>query len=276
MVALLVLKFTCGCAAPPGASGEWGDSSAKIADGTLSTPEQDAVVRIDIGNSRCTGTLLAENLVLTAKHCVRAQIGTTPCLRDGVTSDVESVLGELRTDGISVFIGRTAKPLADALAIEVIDTGPGALCGDDLALVLLDHRIAGAKVADVSSARAERRSSLTAVGWGRTGASGPRSAYRLQRPIEVIAVGPFMGTTTSGVELPVFDKEFAGSEGICTGDSGGPLLNSVGKVVGIVSRGPEPCETNHVIAIDAAAHRTFIAGAIAKAKAHVYEVEREP
>jgi hypothetical protein len=41
----------------------------------------------------------------------------------------------------------------------------------------------------------------------------------------------------------VAPTEFMGQAGICSGDSGGPALDAAGKIIGIVSRGSNPCAT---------------------------------
>jgi hypothetical protein len=42
-------------------------------------------------------------------------------------------------------------------------------------------------------------------------------------------------------EGDIRDNEWVGSGGPCSGDSGGPALDADGRVIGVVSRGKDPC-----------------------------------
>ena len=97
-LALLAAAATaCSSVAQPAEGSERGETgrvarvSAAIIDGTSSDASQDAVVRlviVDPTNSAtdtvCTGTLVAPDIVLTARHCVsRAQESVTCLVVDG-------------------------------------------------------------------------------------------------------------------------------------------------------------------------------------------------
>jgi hypothetical protein len=96
-----------------------GAAAAPIIGGTASTREQDAVVLLAVvGPSRasfCTGTLIANNLVLTARHCVaKMSPGSADCEEGGAASPLASrVTGEIEPRTLRVF---TAPPSPDAAA----------------------------------------------------------------------------------------------------------------------------------------------------------------
>ncbi len=68
-----VLGLAAGCAAPPERSGE---DAAAIVGGVDSPAARDAVIRLRQPGGTCSATLLAPNLLLTARHCVTAPPAT--------------------------------------------------------------------------------------------------------------------------------------------------------------------------------------------------------
>ena len=69
-----------------------------------------SVVAIEIGAQGdesfylCSGTLIAPNVVLTARHCVSTQLTTSPiCDQDGNTTNGPHFGGDIPVDQINVF-----------------------------------------------------------------------------------------------------------------------------------------------------------------------------
>lgn len=177
------------------------------------------------GASLCTGALVAPDLVLTARHCVsylRSEIVSCP-------SSAAQIRGDRAPSSIAVLAGddtRTAKEIARGA--EILAPRSAVLCGNDVALLRLDrpvHALAPMKV----SARAPLVGrTITAVGYGLASTSGAAGAKRFRSDVPILKV--------DATELVV-------GEASCSGDSGGPAIDErTGEIVGVVSRGPQPCE----------------------------------
>ena len=83
--------------------------------------------------------------------------------------------------------------------------------------------------------RAER---YTAVGFGASNDTGLGSGLRRERSgLSVLCVGEGCGVPDVGA------REWQGETAICSGDSGGPALNSSLEVTGIASRSAYQCST---------------------------------
>jgi hypothetical protein len=184
----------------------------------------------------CTSTLIAPNLLLTARHCVSPSSGDESVL----CGDAE--LGEPYPP--SAFAATNdpkpsgGSPLFHASEVRVAPGGSDT-CGYDIALVILDQNVPS-QLATPAVPRIDREvmpgEPYTAVGYGENDAGLP-IATRLEREGLSIACQP--GSCGDGVE----STEFLGETGICSGDSGGPALDADNKVVGVVSRGGVGCDT---------------------------------
>ncbi len=193
------------------------------------------VARRGDGVSLCTATLLAPNLLLTARHCV------SPASHEAVQCG-EAALG--RPFPASIFVATNdaepskASRLFTAERVEVPDEGADT-CGYDIALIVLRQNVSSA-VASPAVPRIDREvapgEAYTAVGYG-VDVSG-QSNGRMQLSGLSIACRP--GGCDSNVVKPT---EFMGQNGVCNGDSGGPAFDADGKVVGVVSRGGPECTT---------------------------------
>ncbi len=177
------------------------------------------------GTALCTGALVAPNLVLTARHCVsylRSESVACP-------SHTAQISGDRAPESIVVLRGddaRTAQPIARGA--EIIANKSKILCSNDYALLRLDRPVHDLKPMRVSSHGAVAGHAITAVGFGLTGSNGSAGQKRFRTGVPI---------------LSVTSSEFSVGEATCSGDSGGPALDeTTGEIVGVVSRGPQPCE----------------------------------
>jgi hypothetical protein len=225
-----------GCSVPT--PGQPGSSSQAISGGVADVSHDSVFLLVshhDDRTSTCTATLLAPNLLLTARHCVSA----------GSHDDVlcgEAGLGE-PYPAETFFTTNDPQPRDGSPFFRAIDirvpVESGDTCGFDIALVLLGDNVPGA-IAEPAVPRIDREVQpgevYTAVGYG-VDESGQSTGTRMERSGLSVDCQP--GSCGAGVE----STEFRGEDGICSGDSGGPALDSSGKVVGVVSRGGPDCGT---------------------------------
>ena len=144
------------CSAAP--AERTGSNGAQIIHGVESDASQDAVVLLFNAalGYECSGTLLAPNLVLTARHCVSATGDS------GIACDVNgnplaggSVAGDFVPGVNYVFVGRTRPSdtklmgSPDAKAQKFFHDDSKNLCNHDIALVLHDRKIEGARIAQI-------------------------------------------------------------------------------------------------------------------------------
>ncbi len=228
-----------GCSAGNGEAEALGSAPQRIAGGTADVSHHNVFLlasRNDGYGGLCTATLIAPNLLLTARHCVAAGSG------DDHVRCGDSVLGEPYP--ASAFITtndpRPGERSPFFRAADVLVPGEGVdTCGYDIALIILSENVPES-LSQPAVPRIDREvvpgEKYTAVGYG-VDEDGDPNGSRMQLSGLSIACQP--GSCGEGVE----STEFRGETGICSGDSGGPALDADGKVVGVVSRGGPDCST---------------------------------
>lgn len=228
LLAACIASVAIGCAAPAPAAEDLGATRSAIIDGKPSTPADDAVVLLALADDgaivpNCTGTLVAKNLVVTARHCV-GRYNDDHTVDDGEASDVLVYFGA-DAPLLAADHGRPAargKQLVTAATRSLVP---------DVAFVLLDREVNGPIATLRLGGGASQGEALRAVGFG-IGRDDASPRRRLLRDVTVDGVGP-----ATVAHDTLFTGEFAVGEAACSGDSGGPAFSiATGALVGIASR----------------------------------------
>ncbi|MFD9797061.1 trypsin-like serine protease [Streptomyces sp. NPDC059070] len=179
-----------------------------------------SAVKLSIGDVEsgrsCTATLVDPSWIMTAASCFAA------------------------TPGSSVPSGRpalaTTATLSDGKSVEVTDVV--ARDDRDVALARLATPVTSVSAASRAATAPAAGTDLTAAGFGRTATEWVPGKLH---------TGSFTVTTANPTSLAITGK---GTDAICKGDTGGPLFNAAGELVGVNSRswmggclGTNPSET---------------------------------
>jgi MYXO-CTERM domain-containing protein len=252
-----------GCAPDPAAAPDIRSVGQQIVNGTPSTVEQDAVVMIaHDGAFVCTGTLIRSNLVLTARHCVSLFEENGEC---PVTT------GEFSPDAFSIALGIHARSsTVSARGVRIFVPSLGNLCGGDIALIQLDRELSNPRTASARFTPLVLEERTTAIGYGADGTESLTPGRFQRTDVKVAAVGPASASyeTKAGESLTftVPAGDVAAGESTCIGDSGGPLFDLEGSIVGVTSRGVDfECFDRPTLFTGLPQHEQLITGALGAA-----------
>jgi Trypsin len=259
------------CSSPATTPGDDADGApvgqvrSPVIKGSSSPAAQDSVIMIQMGQEGfCSGTLIAPNVVLTARHCV-----STPA-----EDDCGTIQGDMAPATLGIAIGPSANQASAPVAhAKKYFYGAGKdLCeAGDFALILLDRSVTGAPSSKVRAAPATVGETFVAVGYGED--ENKQVSVRRQRTgVKALAIGPaqetFTPTNAAAFSYEIPAGEIATSEAVCHGDSGGPLFDLQGRVVGMTSRGADPndvCVDRPDIFTAVAAHLAVVDQALQEA-----------
>lgn len=177
----------------------------------LATPE-DYVVRVVAGSVTCTGSLIDEERVLTAHHCIA---------RRG--SNGEMLPEDVKAEELTVELGGDPFAWGEVGVRAVLAPTCGHAAGDgDIAILVLERKLVGVAT---RKARIDKPpvvgKKIEPIGFGRcvwTQATGGRAVR------------------TGGAIEELTHRRFRLDASICPGDSGGPAVDvQTGDIVGVIS-----------------------------------------
>ncbi|MCB9555260.1 MAG: S1 family peptidase [Deltaproteobacteria bacterium] len=223
--------------------GEPRSSSSQSIIGGQTDPTLDAVVLVGHREGQgmmCSGTLVTPDVVLTARHCVAVSPGQGPkCPIDGEGTTLDTLHAAERilvyaADSLEDPTGHYLK-VAEILSLPNGATRP--ICGADVVALVLAQPATIAAVAPLLDPAVAMGDAITVVGFGESSPLDDKTSGTRKRSVaKVIHVGKRAANIFAGV-MSMADDDFALDQGPCGGDSGGPALNALGRLVGVMSRG---------------------------------------
>ncbi|MBX7100051.1 MAG: S1 family peptidase, partial [Myxococcaceae bacterium] len=198
----------------------------------------------------CTGTLIAPNLVLSAHHCV----APTGAINSCTTSPFGNLYSASSFYVTSSYIAAAnafnhgVLPRVDGVTwfgVRSVAVPGNSICGNDVSVLELSTSLRGiCPLMPRVDYAVSRNEGYRAVGFGITSPTGQAAGTRYS----VSGMTAYCAGQCGGGTHPTLEWVGGAStaRGTCEGDSGGPALDSLGRVIGTVSRGPANACNNTV------------------------------
>ncbi len=241
-----LLAFTAASGCNPSVKEKLGSARQDVLNGQLSGPNEDMVVKVESYDGttiwNCSGTLVAPNLLVTARHCIASFVEETfTCDADGnlISSGPGGRTGAYDDPTqISIKSGTAPGSKSVAKGVSIIAASTDSICRNDIALVVLNRALDQAPYnLPISPIRAyrgvETREDLRVVGYGLDDDAG-FGVRHTRGGLEVSKVGSSVFRPT-GDNIPSRTFTIEGPVD-CIGDSGGPAFSDSGALVGVFSQ----------------------------------------
>ena len=205
------------------------------------------IVHLSQGLGICSGSLIAPNVVLTAQHCV-APLVNAP--KPGAVDCFSTSFGPTHAP-ISMYVTTDQmmqEGSDDWFGVAEIRVPDGTgVCGNDVALMVLAEPIPASKALPMVPRLDEpiyaptphlmaSGEEYSAIGFGSTSDYGGGSGMRRRRDgLYATCAGTACGF------MSFLETEWVGDAGVCSGDSGGPAVDMLNRVLGVASRGSAGC-----------------------------------
>lgn len=221
------------------------EGSEPIIFGDPSGREHDAVVVLTTfangqRRSLCTATLVAPNLIVSARHCVSDTDASTACSDDGKPVTGATIKADRRPEDLVVFVGRDGVALdtdvesnGTVRGAHVVVDSSTTICNHDIAFVVLERKL-DAPLAPVRLAKPMLDEPILAVGWGIDETGALPKSREVRGDLFIAGIGP--GLYPGHARYGYGDTEFLVGESACSGDSGSPAFSPSGAVIGVAAR----------------------------------------